>query len=286
MLKTSRILTEDDARPIGRIVLYITLPATIITSFSSAVYDHWMLVSLLLGTVYAGLLLFTILFLSRKEEPKLRALYALNCSGLNLGNIAIPFLISANPSAVVYAGMFSTGDSFFALGGSYAAARMVLTKERKGHIRTILESFKSSPPFFSFIIMAAIIMTGFHVPDPITNTCRLIGGANTPLCMLFIGLSLNFSKGAVSLKTVARILMFRLAGSCILSAFTLLVFTNAPILMRQAIAVCVFSAIPNIALIFARKLDLDTASASLANTLSSIFAIPLMALMNYLSGTL
>ncbi len=282
LLKKCRILSDKDARPISKVILYLTLPAVIISSFSNSVFNTWMLISIILGIVYSSLMLILILMIKRKSPREIQAFYALNCSGLNLGNVAIPFLVSANPSSVVYAGMYSTGDSVLALGGTYAVASMLVEHESKNRLKTVVNAFLSSPPFFAFVIMTIIVIAGIPVPDAVKRFCNLLGGANTPLCMIFIGLSLNFSKGAVNLKAVWGILAYRLVCACLFAFLTLFCIPNAPLQMKQAIAVCVFSAIPNIALIYTQNLRLDTATAGLANTLSSILAIPLLSVMNIL----
>ena len=286
MLKVLKILSPGDTKPLGSIILGLTLPAVIISTFSASVYDSWMLAALACGVVYTGSLTLVTYLMTRRMEPKRRALFLLHCSGLNSGNIAIPYLSSALPGALVYAGMFATGDSFFALGGNYAAACIVMKKESSSRIRTVLNAFRSSPPLFAYVGMALCLLLGIRLPKPFISFCGFIGEANTVLCMLFIGLSLNFSKGAVSLKDVGIILGFRMLSACVLAALTLVIFRSAPVMLRQAIAICVFSAIPNIELIFTQKLELDTATAGLCNTLSCILAIPMLSLAQIVTTAL
>lgn len=129
-------------------------------------------------------------------------------------------------------------------------------------------------------------MLGIRLPTFFTDFCTAVGSANTLLCMLFIGLSLKFSRGAVNKKAVITVLAVRLAASLALFAIAMTTLQGAPVLMRRAIAISVFSAIPNVCLVYVSRLELDTASAGLANTISSIIAIPLLSLATWASGIL
>lgn len=284
LMKAVHILDDKDAKGISRVILYLTLPAVIVNSFSQSAYDSWMLLSLAIGFLFSGGVLCLVMLFTRRQSAEMRAFYALNCAGLNLGNITIPFLTSALPESLVYAGMFATGDSFIALGGTYAAAETMLAKKSENRILRLVKALLSSPPFLAYSIMAILLMLGVRLPALFTDFCTTIGGANTLLCMLFIGLSLNFSHGAVNKKAVVTVLIVRLAVSFVLFFIAMSTLKNAPSLMRRAIAISVFSAIPNVCLVYASKLGLDTASAGLANTISSIMAIPLLSLAAYVSA--
>ena len=286
LLKCLHVIKEQEAAILGRVILYLTLPAVIITSFSQSTSDRWMLLSLAIGFCGSALVLLATVLCTGKLDREARAMYALNCAGMNLGNITIPFLTSALPGAVVYAGMFATGDSFIALGGNYAVAEILLSRKSGNPFTRLVRALLSSPPFLAYAIMAILVLCGVQLPAFFTDFCGTVGNANTLLCMLFIGLSLNFSRGKVNGRQVVAILLIRLAASVVLFTLAMTCLRSAPLLMRQAIAVSVFSAIPNVCLVYVSKLGLDTATAGLANTISSILAIPLLSLAMWVSGIL
>lgn len=155
-LKQMGILRPGDRRVLSNLIFYVTLPAMLIAGFSEVHVDSWFAVSFLLGLAVNTLMLLAGTLASRKKPPELQALYTINCAGLNLGNLAIPYFQNFFPAGIPYLCMFDTGDSFFSLGTTYAIACTRLGQKSGSlgfRLKAVLRSLTRSVPFVTYLLM-------------------------------------------------------------------------------------------------------------------------------------
>lgn len=117
---------EGDFQVLSKIVLRITLPASIIFSFSDKQIDVSMLMlsvfGFLLGIGYIGI----GFLISAGKSKEQKAFSVLNISGYNIGNFTLPFAQGfLGPAGVVTTSLFDTGNAFICLGVSYSVAAMI-----------------------------------------------------------------------------------------------------------------------------------------------------------------
>ena len=187
VLRRIGFFKEGDFQVIAKIVLRITLPASIIYSFSDKQIDPSMLLlsvfGFLLGIGYIGIG-FLISAGKGKEE---KAFSMLNISGYNIGNFTLPFAQSfLGPAGVVTTSLFDTGNAFICLGTAYSLAAMVQRGEKFSLVK-ILRDLLKSVPFVTYIVMAALALLRVSLPGPVTELAKLIGNANAPMAMLMLG---------------------------------------------------------------------------------------------------
>ena len=279
-LKKIGVFQTSDSRLIGTIIMKLTLPAVIISSFKQVEINSWLLVCLGLGIFLNLFLLGTALLISKNMPAKTRALWAVSAPGYNLGNITIPFLQGIFPQGIPYVGLFDTGDSLITFGGTYIAANLLLSCNKQTRIRDVIRTLFSSLPFVSYITMTTVSFLQIRIPAGFLNFCTFVGESNALLAMLLIGISLDFNPGKVNFTTVFGLLIFRIFTSIVFALGVYYLLPKAPIVMRQALMIALFSAITNVSLIFAGQYDLDMASASLCNTLSTLLALPVLSVVS------
>lgn len=272
VLRRIGFFKEGDFQVIAKIVLRITLPASIIYSFSDKQIDLSMLLlsvfGFLLGIGYIGIG-FLISAGKGKEE---KAFSMLNISGYNIGNFTLPFAQSfLGPAGVVTTSLFDTGNAFICLGTAYSLAAMVQRGEKFSLVK-ILRDLLKSVPFVTYIVMAALALLRVSLPGPVTELAKLIGNANAPMAMLMLGVGFKLSGDRSQIRSIMKILSTRYAVAVAVSlgCFFLL---PAALETRQTLALLAFSPIASAAPAFTAELGGDAGASSAINSLSIVISL-------------
>lgn len=263
---------EEDFGILSKIVLRITLPASIVCSYAGKDIDPSMLLlsvlGLALGLGYIGI----GYFLSAGEPKEKKALTMLNISGYNIGNFTLPFAQSFLGSAgVITTSLFDTGNAFICLGTAYGFAAMVQRGERFS-LTKILRELVKSVPFVTYIIMAALAVLHIRLPGAVTEFAGIVGNANVFLAMLMLGVGFHISGDRSQIRSIARIIVVRYS---IAAAVALACYNLLPLEMeaRQALVILVFSPISSASPAFTRELGGDTGLASAVNCISIVTSL-------------
>lgn len=281
-LKQREILKKEDKKVLSRIIVNVTLPAMVAGSFAEIGLDLWFVVALALGILANIIMIVIALLLSRKKEASLQAMYIMNLPGYSFANITIPFLSNIIPAGIPYLCMMDTGDSLFTLGTTYSIARAKLSNSNSisvpGMIKTVLKELFRSVPFITYMIMIVITLIGLRLPKGIVSALMFAGKANGFLAMIMIGLSLEFSMEVNQIKDILQIIVARLLISLLIASIVLYLLPG-PEAFRITMAVSVFSGIPNIAVVYSEYAGIDTKIPGVLNSISTILALPMMALV-------
>lgn len=263
---------EGDFQVLSKIVLRITLPASIVYSFSGKQIDPSMLLlsvfGFSLGIVYIGI--GYLISVGKGKEQK--AFSILNISGYNIGNFTMPFAQSfLGPAGVVTTSLFDTGNAFICLGVSYSVAAMVQRGEKFSIVK-ILRDLAKSVPFVTYIIMALLALLHVRLPSPVTEFAGLLGNANAPMAMLMLGVGFKISGDSSQIHSIVKILTVRYAIAIVVSlgCFFLL---PAALETRQTLALLAFSPIASAAPAFTSELGGDSGLSSAVNSLSIIISL-------------
>ena len=263
---------EGDFQVLSKIVLRITLPASIVYSFSGKQIDPSMLLlsvfGFSLGIVYIGI--GYLISVGKGKEQK--AFSILNISGYNIGNFTMPFAQSfLGPAGVVTTSLFDTGNAFICLGVSYSVAAMVQRGEKFSIVK-ILRDLAKSVPFVTYIIMALLALLHVRLPSPVTEFAGLLGNANAPMAMLMLGVGFKISGDSSQIHSIVKILTVRYAIAIVVSlgCFFLL---PAALETRQTLALLAFSPIASAAPAFTSELGGDAGLSSAVNSLSIIISL-------------
>ena len=263
---------EGDFQVLSKIVLRITLPASIVYSFSGKQIDPSMLLlsvfGFSLGIVYIGI----GYLISVGKGKEQNAFSILNISGYNIGNFTMPFAQSfLGPAGVVTTSLFDTGNAFICLGVSYSVAAMVQRGEKFSIVK-ILRDLAKSVPFVTYIIMALLALLHVRLPSQAIEFAALLGNANAPMAMLMLGVGFKISGDSSQIHSIVKILTVRYAIAIVVSlcCFFLL---PAALETRQTLALLAFSPIASAAPAFTSELGGDAGLSSAINSLSIIISL-------------
>lgn len=268
----------EDFHVLAKIVLKVTLPASIVFSFADKVIDLSMLslslIGLGTGVLYLGLGF--LLNIGASKEKKAFAI--LNLPGYNIGNFTLPFIQSfLGPSGVVATSLFDTGNAVICLGGAYSIAAMVKGEGKEGEkggasavrvVKTLLKSV----PFDTYLIMTSLCLLDIRLPGPVVSFAQIIANGNAFLAMLMIGVGFKLSGGREQAGTIGKIIAVRYGVAAVLSA-ALYFFLPMPLEYRQALAILVFAPLASAAPAFTGDLKGDIGLSSAVNSISIIVSI-------------
>ena len=114
LLKRRGVFQQGDARLLSRIIVNLTLPGALLSSFSAFRLVPSLLAVLAAAAAANVLLLAVSALVTRRRPGPVRALYLLNAPSYNIGTFVLPFVQSFLPPDMLLAvSMFDAGNSPF-----------------------------------------------------------------------------------------------------------------------------------------------------------------------------
>lgn len=254
-------------------VLKVTLPASIIVSFSGRTLEVSMLIVILFGFLFDVLLMAVGYVMYRKNSLDQKGFAVVNTTGCNIGSFVMPFVQSfLSPLSVMTISLFDIGNGVICLGGSYSVADMIRKGTKKSPLLMIGKAMVKSVSLMTYVVMTILCLFQIPLPGPITELASIVGAANPFLAMFMIGIGFELHLDRNQKHSVYRILIPRYIIGITLSVL----FYNllpAPLAIRQALAIVCLSPISNAAPAFTAELDGDYSLASSINSISIIIGI-------------
>lgn len=272
LLRKKNFFKEGDFTVLSKIVLKITLPAAIISSFSGKEIDLALLslalISLLVGVIY----IIIMYVLNIKKGKDAQAFEMLNTAGYNIGNFTMPFVQSfLGPIGVITTSLFDVGNACVCLGGAYSVASVVKGGGSFSPLK-IIKALSKSVAFDSYVLM--VLLTVFHLklPAVVVSFADIIANANAFMAMLMIGVGFKLSGERSQIGSIVRILSVRygVAVFVALGCYFLLPFSLE---VRQALVILAFSPIASAAPAFTGDLKGDVGLSSAVNSISIVCSI-------------
>lgn len=276
------MLTCEDGRRLGKVVMNITLPCALLSTIKQLEFGWLMGLIILFAIAVNAIMLWIGYRISKNKNTNTRAAYAVNTAGYNIGNFAIPFAQSMyDANALSYISMFDIGNSFMGLGINYSVATMIAYGDCNLTISDIIRKLCSSIPFDTYFIIFLLSLFQLQLPSVIVDITSRIGSANTFLSMFMVGLLLDFRIQKNEIVDVVKILSCRYGGAIILSLFTWYVFP-APVIVRQMLIIALCSPIISVAPLFSYYLGYKGTMPAMAGSFSmliSIFCLTFLSLL-------
>lgn len=271
ILRKVGFFTETAFPVLSKIVIKITLPAAIITSFSGKEIDPTLL-SLALISLATCIVYMALAFLLNRRNKEQKAFEIINLSGYNIGNFTLPFVQSfLGPAGVITTSLFDVGNAAICLGTSHSIAALV--KEGRGFsIKKVGLSLLKSIPFMTYLIMVILGLLHIRLPSPIVSCAEIIGNANAFVAMLMIGVGFKLEANRTQIGKIIKILLIRYAVAALLAlvCWHLLPFDLS---VRRTLMILAFSPIPSSAPAFTGDIKGDVGLASAVNSFSIIISI-------------
>ena len=272
VLKKVGFFKEDDFYVMSKIMVKITLPASIIVNFSQTKMEPSMFLLCLLG-FGGGILYMALGWIMGGKDSDEKGFQILNLSGYSIGSFTMPFTSSFfGPAGVVVTSLFDTGNSFVCLGGSYSIASMIKGGGKGFSVKKIALTLLCSIPFDTYVLMLILNLLQIRLPEAVTTFAGIVGNANPFLAMLMLGVGFQLSGSREQFGVMARILLIRYSIAVMLAvAF----FWLLPLELeyRQALAFLVFSPISSAVPGFTAELGEDFGLSSALNSISALISI-------------
>jgi predicted permease len=272
MLKRIGVFRKEDFSVISKIVMKVTLPAAIVSSFAGREIDLSMLSLIPLAVLFGILYMLVGAVLNLRKGKEQMSFDMLNLSGYNIGNFTMPFIqYFLSPMSVVACNIFGVGNALICLGGAFGVARMVKSGERFS-VKRVLTALGSSVPFLSYVVMTILCLAKIELPAAVVGFADTIGVANPFLAMFLIGVGFHIDVNREQLSKVLRILGLRYGIAVVIA---LLCWFALPysLQVRQALLIMVFSPIANAVVSFTDELKGDVGLSSAVNSISILISV-------------
>lgn len=270
-------IAAETKNVLSKMLFYIALPATVVHSFVGFSFDPSLLMVSAVGlavtvTGFLGTMLYTL-----RRPPQTRAFHTLMGYGYNIGCFALPFVSAQfGPAGVVVACMFDLGNSIMVSGGGYALTRAFVLKKRTGGVvMSILRTLLKTPTLDCYVVLIALSLAGFSLPDQVGTLVEPLAHANSFLAMFMIGLALEWRIDKTRMKEVAQCIGWRVFVSLV---FCAAVYFLLPLdaSVRTVTIVCLLAPIMSVGLIYVIWIDGDTEMAGFAISASVVVSLVLM----------
>ena len=272
ILRKKNFFKEGDFTVLSKIVLRITLPAAIVSSFAGKEIDLALLslavISLCVGAIY--ILVMFVLNIKRGKDAQ--AFEILNTSGYNIGNFTLPFVQSfLGPMGVITTSLFDVGNACICLGGAYSVASIVKGGGKFSPLK-ILKALSKSVAFDTYVLMVLLVLFDLQLPTVVVSFADIIASANAFLPMLMIGVGFKLSGDKSQIGSIVRVLGVRysIAALVAVGCYFLLPFSLE---VRQALVILAFSPIASAAPAFTGDLKGDVGLSSAINSISIVCSI-------------
>lgn len=266
----------EDFSTLSKIVLRVTLPCALATSFNT-----FEIVPSLLGLTLLGFLTNIAQQLvgywqARKGTPVQKAFGILHGGSYNIGAFALPYLSAfIGPAAIVYAALFDVGNSLATAGVGRSAAHTVARPDARPTPGSVARLLFTSPVFDTYL--ALVLMRLFHIqlPDVVIGFTSLVGSANTFLAMFMIGVGLQIGLPRHHLSTALRGLATRYAFSIGISLLVWFVLPF-PHQVRVVLTLVLFAPIAAMVPGFTSEVDGHIGTATFMNSMTILVAIVML----------
>ncbi|QGQ45341.1 AEC family transporter [Metabacillus sediminilitoris] len=270
LLKRVNILREKDGAVISKIIFKITLPALVLVTFDSVKIETSLILIPVIVLVY-GIITACLGFLVFKnEERELKGSLLMLSSGFNVGLFAFPLVYAIwGMGGLTYFSMFDVGTSFVVFGIAYIIGSHFSEEGLSFKPIDILKKLGKSIPLMTYLIATILNFSHIQLPDTLINVASTISGANMPLCLLLLGLYLNFKFEKQFIKPMLKFLTFRY-GLGLLFGFGLYLFLPYDQMFRYTILIGLLLPVAASPLPFAVEFKYSTSSIRLIATISNI----------------
>ena len=277
MCKRRGVFAPTDYQLVSKIVLNITLPCAVISSFAHFQLDLSLLAAVALGLSGNCVMIFIALMLTRRETLAAKIFYIFSLAGYNIGCFTLPFAQAfLTPFAVVALCMFDVGNSIMCTGMTYALTASCIGYA-DGHkdrfsMKSIAEKLLHSAPFVVYISMLLLALAGVQFPKSVYTFTDIVGAANPFLSMLMIGMMFEIKLDKQAMGYVKELFSVRYLIS-LACAGAFIYFAPFKQEVNYVIALAFMAPCTIIGPIFVEKLGGNVQLASLFNSMTIIISV-------------
>lgn len=278
-LKKQGLFSKDLALTVLKVIMNLTLPAAIITSFASFERDYSLLLLSVVGLAATMGPYFAVYFLSKRKQKELRIYYMINMSGFNIGCYGLPVIQAFYGTfGALLCAMFDIGNSVMMSSGNYAFTSLLLHTDGEDSRVTagdVIRRLFSSAPLDCYVILIILSLFGFTVPQPVVDFISPIAGANAFLSMFMLGLLFSPNPKSGYLRHTVRVLSARYL---LMTAAAVICYHVLPLDLevRRILCTLLFCPIGSFAPAFIEKCHGDGEMAAFTNSVSIVLSLIIM----------
>ena len=271
------VFAPTDYQLVSKIVLNITLPCAVVSSFAHFQLDLSLLAAVALGLNGNCVMILIALLLTRRETLAAKIFYIFSLAGYNIGCFTLPFAQAfLTPFAVVALCMFDVGNSIMCTGMTYALTASCIGYA-DGHkdrfsMKSIAEKLLHSAPFVVYISMLILSLVGVQFPKSVYTFTDIVGAANPFLSMLMIGMMFEIKLDKQAMGYVKELFSVRYLIS-LACAGAFIYFAPFKQEVNYVIALAFMAPCTIIGPIFVEKLGGNVQLASLFNSMTIITSV-------------
>ena len=275
VLRKINFFKEEDFSVLSKIVLRITLPAAIVTSFAGTKIEPSMLTLSLIGLGAGALYICLAILFNRSKNKEDKAFDVLNMSGYNIGAFVMPFAQNfLGPVGVVTTSLVDVGNAFITFGGAHSIG-MIIKQGGRFSVKKIVKNLLKTIAFDTYIIMLLVNLAHITLPTPILSFAEIISNANAFVAMLMIGVGFKLSGDKEKLGRIFKILGVRYSVGILFAiiAFFVLPFPKE---VRLALMILALAPLPTSSVAYTEDLKGDVGMASAINSIAIVCSIVLI----------
>ena len=260
VMKSTGFVPKDAGASVKKFLIYVTLPASIITNFS-AIEDMGfnMLIIAALGILLNVIMIAVGALITCRKSKGEQALNMLCLPAFNIGAFCLPFVQSFLPAmGSVTACMFDVGNSIMCTGGTYAFVAEYTAA--------------SGPPLVAYVVMFILAVANIDTPPVILTLIEPMAKANTFVAMLMLGLLFHIEFKKEYMGEIFKLIGIRhiFAAVCAVIFYFVLPFD---LVIRQTLVLLCFAPMSAVAPAYTGMCGGDEGMASCANSVSILCSL-------------
>lgn len=280
-LRKRALVKKEDCRTLMALIMNVTLPAVVISSFQDFERDMSLILIVLLaigmngGMSLAG-------YLAGRQDRRERAFGVINYSGYNVGAFAMPYLQNfVGGTGIMVACLFDSGNAIMCSGMVYVIASWILNGSERQDAMQVVRQLVKIVPFDVYIIMMVLYFLDIHLPGAVYRISGNIGSANTFLAMLVIGASVYIEKAERQKGMYGKVLKNLVIRYLLAGFFSVLIYYLLPFhrIVRQILVLIACAPVSSITVINTAKCGLDEERAGIVNSASILISLVLITVM-------
>lgn len=268
--------SKHDFTLFSRLVLGVTLPCALLTSFNDYHLELALLALTALGfvvTVAQQVIGFAVASRSGRRE---QAFAVLNSGSYNIGAFSTPYLAGfMGPQAMIYTTLFDIGNAFASAGVGYGWGMALAGDPGTHRWRDTARSLSRSPVFVTYVALLLMRLLDLRLPDPVITFTGIVGAANPFLAMLMIGIGLELKLHPSKYLAAARYLAVRYAFSA-LAGWACWTLLPLPTEARMVVVMLLFAPIASMMAAFTGKAKSDVELSTFMTSVSLVVGIVAM----------
>ena len=276
LIKRRGWVTAKDFPIFSNIVLRITLPCALMVGFDAFTMTPSLLFLAALGFSVCVFQEIAGFLLGRRHGRQAQAFGIFNVGGHNIGLFAMPYLSGMlGPHSIVYAMIFDVGNTLAIASVGYAWGLSLSRPNERISPWRFAKQILRSPVFDTYLFLLLLGIFQLHLPRAVISFATIVGGANTFLAMLMIGIGLEISLSREKYAHAARYLGLRY-GLAVCFALAVWFLLPAEPLVRAVLAVLFFAPLPAMSAGFTAEAKGDVELSSFMTSVSILIGIVIM----------